>query len=804
MYRKKWMTACLTGALVVSVSMSGVPASFAAETQANTQSTEATQNEVPVHVIFTDGTNVVGAGDYFFTPGVHSYSDLAGIIPAGYELTGSGDFFVAEDGSSSYTFNVAPISTEPENAVVNIQFTDVETGEVVKGGDFTLTAGVHSYSELASLVPEGYEMTVSGDFNTADGAIVVHIRKIAQNAIVNIQFTDVATGEVIKGGDFTLTAGVHNYSELAGLVPAGYRMTSSGDFHTNNAPIIVNIEKVSQDVIVNIQFKDSATGEVVKGGDFTLKAGVHNYSELADMVPEGYKMTTSGDFFVKEGTSVVVNMVKIQEDVTMNVRFMDGEVFVAGGDYSIPAGTNNYSVLEQYVPEGYVMTVSGDFYASEGGELTVNVQKVNKEVTMNIRFMDGDTFVAGGDYTLTEGTNNYSVLEQYVPEGYMMTVSGDFMATEGGNLNVSVQKIDRDVIMNIRFMDGEAFIAGGDYKVPEGVNNYSVLEQYVPEGYVMTVSGDFTASEGGVLEVNVEKIQKDVIMNVRFMDGEEFIAGGDYTLPEGVNNYSILEQYVPEGYVMTVFGDFYAQEGASLNVNVRKVKTEVIMNVRFMDGETFVAGGDYTLPEGVNNYAILKQYVPEGYEMTVSGDFFATEGGKLDVNIQKISTDVIMNIRFMDGDTFVAGGDYKVPEGVNNYAILEQYVPEGYEMTVSGDFMATEGGKLDVNIQKIQEDTETETETETETTAPVETETETQAPTETETETATETETEKATETETEKATEKETETKAPETKAPEKDAPKTGDNTPLGAVAGVMSIAGIVAGAVLTILKRK
>ena len=49
-------------------------------------------------------------------------------------------------------------------------------------------------------------------------------------------------------------------------------------------------------------------------------------------------MTTSGDFFVKEGTSVIVNMVKIQEDLTMNISFMDGEVFVAGGDYSIPAG----------------------------------------------------------------------------------------------------------------------------------------------------------------------------------------------------------------------------------------------------------------------------------------------------------------------------------------------------------------------------------------------------------------------------------------------------------------------------------
>ena len=49
--------------------------------------------------------------------------------------------------------------------------------------------------------------------------------------------------------------------------------------------------------------------------------------------------------------------------------------------------------------------------------------------------------------------------------------------------------------------------------------------------------------------------------------------------------------------------------------------------------------------------------------MTVSGDFFCHEGGKLDVNIQKISTDVIMNIRFMDGETFVAGGDYFVPKG---------------------------------------------------------------------------------------------------------------------------------------------
>ena len=50
-----------------------------------------------------------------------------------------------------------------------------------------------------------------------------------------------------------------------------------------------------------------------------------------------------------------------------------------------------------------------------------------------------------------------------------------------------------------------------------------------------------------------------------------------------------------------------------------------------------------------------------------------------------------MNIQFKDGDEVVAGGDYTVPAGVQNYTVLQQYVPEGYEMTVSGDFMAEEG-----------------------------------------------------------------------------------------------------------------
>src|SRR5699024_3410998 len=98
--------------------------------------------------------------------------------------------------------------------------------------------------------------------------------------------------------------------------------------------------------------------------------------------------------------------------------------------------------------------------------------------------------------------------------------------SDGQKLVIDVEKIQKDVTMNIQFKDGDEVVAGGDYTVPEGVQNYSVLEQYVPEGYEMTVSGDFNAEDGGKLEVSIKKIQKDVIMNIVFKDSEGNNVGG--------------------------------------------------------------------------------------------------------------------------------------------------------------------------------------------------------------------------------------------------------------------------------------
>ena len=400
--------------------------------------------------------------------------------------------------------------------------------------------------------------------------------------------------------------------------------------------------------------------------------------------------------------AAVVQAEEAAESVTMNIQFKDGDEVVAGGDYTVPAGVQNYSVLEQYVPAGYKMTVSGDFTAEDGGHLEVSVEKISTDVTMNIQFKDGDEVVAGGDYTVPAGIQNYSVLQQYVPEGYEMTVSGDFTAADGAHLEVSIQKISTDVIMNVQFKDGDEVVAGGDYFVPAGVQNYSVLAQYVPEGYEMTVSGDFMAEDGASLEVSVKKITTDVIMNIQFKDGDKVVAGGDYFLPEGVQNYSVLEQYVPAGYKLAVSGDFMVTEGGKEVVRVERITTDVIMNIQFKDGDEVVAGGDYFVPEGVQNYSVLAQYVPAGYKMTVSGDFMAEENGKLVVNVEKINKGTIINVSYTDPQgNSLGGGDYLVDldgDGIANYSELA--LPVGYKLNVTGDFFVTEGQHYDIVLNR--------------------------------------------------------------------------------------------------------
>ena len=486
---------------------------------------------------------------------------------------------------------------------------------------------------------------------------------------------------------------------------------------------------------VSILYIDEATNEKVaqntmlfshldEDGSWTINA-----NELPTIA--NYTITSQGDLLSLYGGSVIEVTVKAnetQKDVIMKVQFVDetGTV-VGGGDYFLPEGVQNYSVLSQYVPVGYQMTTTGDFMVEEGGSIKVNVEKIQKDVILNVQFVDENgTVVAGGDYFVPEGINNYSILEQYLPAGYEMTVSGDFN-TANGPLTVSVKKIVTSKTINVVFFDEAGNnLGGGDYIVDpdgDGIANYSELS--LPEGYKLKETGDFFVEDGGKYTVVLDKIVDGTVVNVVFVDeAGNNLGGGDYRVDldnDGVANYSELT--LPAGYELITTGDFFVKdfEGKTTTITLQKIVKDTIINVVYVDEEgNVLGGGDFFVDpdgDGIANYSELT--LPVMYELITTGDFFVENGASYTITLRAITTEeetkaATLNVKVVDYDsrevlsaetftsadkgqadqtyTFVYGEDYQVniPKG---YKLIKDVEPAditvNYGSTMTAEFYVT-------------------------------------------------------------------------------------------------------------------
>ena len=243
---------------------------------------------------------------------------------------------------------------------------------------------------------------------------------------------------------------------------------------------------------------------------------------------------------------------------------------------------------------------------------------------------------------------------------YTITSQGDLLSLYVGSVievTVKANETQKDVIMKVQFVDETGtVVGGGDYFVPEGINNYSILEQYLPAGYEMTVSGDFNTANGP-LTVSVKKIVTSKTINVVFLDkAGNNLGGEDYYIDadgDGIANYSELTLLV--GYELITTGDFFVENGASYTITLRAITTEeetkaATLNVKVVDYDsrevlsaetftsadkgqadqtyTFVYGEDYqvNIPKG---YKLIKDVEPAditvNYGSTMTAEFYVTK-----------------------------------------------------------------------------------------------------------------------------------------------------------------------------------
>ena len=417
--------------------------------------------------------------------------------------------------------------------------------------------------------------------------------------------------------------------------------------------------------------------------------------------------------FAENTTNTNVKDSETQNLVRMNIQFVDESgTAVAGGDYFLPEGTNSYSVLKDRVPQGFEMTMEGDFVAEDGGSLTVNIKRIQTDVKMNIQFVDeSGNAVAGGDYFVPKGNNSYSVLEQYVPEGYEMTAEGDFWAEADGSLTVNITKIIKHSKINVKFVDENGKdLGGGDYFVDpdgDGVANYSELP--LPEGYKLITEGDFFVEDGGKYTIVLDKIVDGTVINVVYVDeAGNNLGGGDYRVDldnDGVANYNELT--LPEGYELITEGDFFVNdfEGKTNTITLRKITKGTKVHVMFVDeAGNDLGGGDYFIDEDGDGIANYNEFaLPEGYALIVEGDFFVSdfEGKTTTITLQKIVKETIINVIYVDEEgNVIGGGDFSVDpdgDGIANYSELT--LPEGYELITEGDFFVENGASYTITLR---------------------------------------------------------------------------------------------------------
>ena len=575
------------------------------------------------------------------------------------------------------------------------------------------------------------------------------VEEPSAGANVTVKFVDIDTNTQV-GEDVVraFNEGTNSYSSLAGLgiVPAGYHITQVGDWYAKDGMVLtVNVQKDVKASIINVRM--TWAGNVVAGGDYFVDAdgdGIFNINELP--IPEGFVSNQLGDFSVADYANSTLELtLKKTSASVVNVRFMDGDTFVAGGDYFVDAdGDGVFNVSELPVPEGYKAETVGDFFTKDYADtaLQVTVDKIAKASIINVQFMDGNKVVAGGDYFVdADGDGIFNLSELPVPEGYELSLAGDqFVKDYVGKTTQLKVKAVKAATMKVVYKDqttqevvGEETLTGSrqdadgnyvfdaavDFNIPFG---YQLAVDYPVEtlkaGETKTTECLVTARET-VLHITFETQDGEVVgtktvsTTSQGADGEcwTFMLGTDFDLPEG---YKLAEGVDQITNIQIPFGST-----GGFTMIVEKEDKSSIVKAQFVDEAGVVlAGGDYFVDadgDGIFNVNELTEWLPEGYKPMVLGDFFVADykDCPLQIKVEKIAKESIVKIQFVDAETdeVVAGGDYFVDadgDGIFNHTEVLEWVPEGYELQKFGDFQVEfyKETPLQLSVTKIAEEPE--------------------------------------------------------------------------------------------------
>ena len=366
-------------------------------------------------------------------------------MPSGYVYAGSKNSLPIKDG---YVY--IPIKKEAKEVKINFYSEDEEkqidepTVEVDKDATYVNT------SAFANLVPSGYELVESGNLQIRDGYVYAAVRKAVTTKEVKINFysekeakqIDEPTIEVDKDATYV------NASDLAKLVPSGYKLVLAGDLEIRDGYVYATVEKVA--VVkykkVKLNFYNEKAEKQVKEVTIKVKKTAKSVTvkEIQKSLPKNYTMTTTKTKLPIRDGYVYVAVTKKATAKTQKVKlnFYDeaNKRQAAEVTIKVKKGAKSVTLTEakKYLPKEYELDTTTLDTTTEklpirGGYVYIAVRKVvTTQTVKEILYWCGDdkvhvqkNLVVAKDATFVNAT------DLKIPNGYELKPNQEFAIIDG-------------------------------------------------------------------------------------------------------------------------------------------------------------------------------------------------------------------------------------------------------------------------------------------------------------------------------------------------------------------------------------
>ena len=445
-------------------------------------------------------------------------SEINAHMPSGYVYAEDQNSLPIKDGSV-----YIPIKKEAKEVKINFYSEDEEkqiaepTIEVDKDAIYVNT------SAFANLVPSGYELVESGDLQIRDGYVYAAVRKVATTKEVKINFysedeaKQIAEPTIEVNKDATYV----NTSAFANLVPSGYELVESGDLQIRDGYVYAAVRKVAttKEVKINFYSEDEAKQIAEPTIEVDKDATYVNASDLAKLVPSGYKLVLAGDLEIRDGyVYAAVEKVAVVKYKKVKLNFYDEKAEKQVKEVTIKVKKTAKSVtvkeIQKSLPKNYTMTttktklpiIDGYVYVAVTKKATAKTQKVK------LNFYDEANKRQAAEVTIKvkKGAKSVTLTEakKYLPKEYELDIdtTTEKLPIRGGYVYIAVRKAvtTQTVKINYYCEDEGRQIAEVEMDVAADATSVNTGNLTAPAEYEIAEVGDKPII-GGYVYVVVRK-----------------------------------------------------------------------------------------------------------------------------------------------------------------------------------------------------------------------------------------------------------------------------------------------------------